>query len=62
MAKAFLYDNDERFFPPGWRLDSSFILNTVSWCFSLMIATGLVAAAIVLPEEGDYELIPEGRM
>lgn len=59
---AFLYDNDERFFPPGWRLDSSWILCTVSWAFSFMIATGLIAAAIVLPEEGNYELIPDGRM
>ncbi|KKY14366.1 hypothetical protein UCDDS831_g08242 [Diplodia seriata] len=59
---AFLFDHDDRFFPPGWRLDSSWILCTVSWSITILTACGLVGAAIVLPEEGDYELIPEGRM
>ncbi|KAF2137218.1 uncharacterized protein K452DRAFT_291756 [Aplosporella prunicola CBS 121167] len=59
---AFLYDHDERFFPPGWHLDNSWILCTVSWSVLVMTVCGLVGAAVVLPEEGDYELIPEGRM
>lgn len=62
VLQAFLFDHDDRFFPPGWRLDSSWILCTVSWSISFLTACGLVGAAIVLPEEGDYELIPEGRM
>jgi len=54
---AFLYDNDERFFP-GWQLDTSWILCTVSWSVSLLTGVGIGAAVYALPEEGDYELIP----
>ncbi|KAF2091565.1 hypothetical protein K490DRAFT_31548 [Saccharata proteae CBS 121410] len=59
---AFLYDHDERFFPPGWALDNSWILCTVSWSVLVLSVAGLAGAAIAMPEEGDYELIPEGRM
>jgi len=54
---AFLYDNDERFFP-GWQLDTSWILCTVSWSLALLTGVGIGAAAYALPEEGGYELIP----
>jgi len=56
--QAFLFDNDNRFFV-GWYLDKSFILCTVSWCVLVLDAVGMIAAANLLPSEGDYELIPD---
>ncbi|KAL8645697.1 MAG: hypothetical protein Q9210_006565, partial [Variospora velana] len=57
---AFLYDNDDRFFP-GWRLDNSWVLCTVSWSVELLLAAGITAAALILPSEGGYELIPDAE-
>ncbi|KAL8985481.1 MAG: hypothetical protein Q9177_004418 [Variospora cf. flavescens] len=57
---AFLYDNDDRFFP-GWRLDNSWVLCTVSWSVEMLLAAGITAAAIILPPEGGYELIPDAE-
>ncbi|MCJ1226212.1 hypothetical protein MMC12_002861 [Toensbergia leucococca] len=54
---AYLYDNDDRFSPP-WRLDSSWIMCTVSWVVMISLAAGISAAAVTLPSEGGYELIP----
>jgi hypothetical protein len=56
-SQAFLYDTDERFFP-GWQLDTSWILCTVSWSLALLTGVGIGAAVYALPEEGGYELIP----
>lgn len=58
---AFVFDHDDRFFV-GWRLDTSWILCTVSWAVLLMSAAGTVAAGWCLPEEGGYELIPSDDM
>ncbi|KAL9046083.1 MAG: hypothetical protein Q9214_000993 [Letrouitia sp. 1 TL-2023] len=55
---AFLYDNDDRFFPP-WKLDISWVLCTVSWSVMILLAGGISSAAILLPSEGGYELIPD---
>jgi len=55
---AYLFDNDARFFP-GWQLDTSWILCTVSWSLALLSAIGIAAATYVMPEEGGYELIPD---
>ncbi|KAI9709343.1 MAG: hypothetical protein M1820_003463 [Bogoriella megaspora] len=55
---AFLYDHDDRFFP-GWKLDVSWILCTISWAILALDAIGIATAALVLPSEGDYELIPD---
>lgn len=54
---AFLYDHDKRF-EVGWKLDTSWILTTVSWVLLLFTGSGLMACGILLPEEGGYELIP----
>jgi len=54
---AYVFDNDQRFFP-GWQLDTSWILCTVSWSLALFTGVGIGAAAYALPEEGGYELIP----
>lgn len=53
---AYLFDHDTRFIE-DWKLDSSWILCTVSWCLALLTAVGIGAATYVLPEEGGYELI-----
>jgi len=57
---AYVYDNDDRFFP-GWRLDASFGMCTASWCIMMLTASGLIASAFLLPEEAGYELIPSGE-
>ncbi|KAE9985687.1 hypothetical protein Vi05172_g9740 [Venturia inaequalis] len=54
---AYLFDHDERFFP-GWQLDTSWILCTVSWTVALATGAGICTAVYALPEEGGYELIP----
>ncbi|KAL9104339.1 MAG: hypothetical protein Q9163_000685 [Psora crenata] len=54
---AYLYDHDDRFFP-GWRLDTSWILCTVSFSVAFLLAGGLTAAAVFLPSERGYQLIP----
>jgi len=56
---AYLYDHDDRFYL--WHLDNSWILCTVSWSALAVAAAGVAAAALVLPSEGDYELIPGGE-
>jgi hypothetical protein len=54
---AYLFDNDERFFP-GWELDKSFIFCTVSWSVAILSAVAISLAAYILPPEDGYELIP----
>ena len=56
-SQTYLYDNDDRFFP-GWRLDDSWILCTVSGSVVVIIASAVIASAFTLPPEGGYELIP----
>lgn len=58
VVQAYLFDYDDRFFA-GWRLDSAFILCTVSWTISTISAVLIALSAYVLPSEGDYELIPD---
>jgi len=53
---AYLYDHDDRFFP-GWKLDVSWILCTVSWSVLLLTGVGIGTATYTLPSEGGYELI-----
>lgn len=60
VSQAFLYDHDNRFFV-GWKLDTSWILCTVSWIVLLFDAVGIAVAANVLPPEDDYEPIPDRR-
>lgn len=55
---AYLYDHDDRFFP-GWRLDTSWVLCTVSWVICALCACGLGISAYVLPSEGGYNVIPD---
>ena len=57
VYKAYLYDNDERFFI-GWFLDKSWVMCTLSCTFQAVCALAIAAAALGLPTEGGYELIP----
>jgi hypothetical protein len=56
MFQAYLFRNDPRFLS-GWSLDTSFHLATFSWIILLLTALGIAASALLLPIEGDYELI-----
>ncbi|KAH7346023.1 hypothetical protein BKA66DRAFT_478363 [Pyrenochaeta sp. MPI-SDFR-AT-0127] len=55
---AFLFDHDARFWD-GWNLDISWSLCTASWTILTLTCLGVVASAVYLPAEGDYELIPD---
>jgi formate hydrogenlyase subunit 3/multisubunit Na+/H+ antiporter MnhD subunit len=57
-VQAYLYDNDPRFFV-GWFLDKSWIMCTVSWSLQAFCAIAITTAALTLPSEGGYELIPD---
>ncbi|GJC79587.1 pre-mRNA splicing factor [Colletotrichum tofieldiae] len=54
---AYLYDNDEQFQVPGWGLDTSWILCTISASVSILCAVGLGISAFVLPPEEGYEFL-----
>lgn len=59
-SQAYLYDNDEQFFP-GWKLDKGWILCTVSWCISVLSAAFISISAYAFSPEDGYELIPSER-
>ncbi|KUI74252.1 hypothetical protein VM1G_09733 [Cytospora mali] len=50
---SFLYDHDEFFSVPGWNLDTSWFLCTVSASIAALIGVGLVICAYFLPPEDD---------
>jgi len=58
---AYLFDNDEKFFAPGWKLDKSWILCTISWSIAILSAVFISFSAFIFPPEGGYELIPSER-
>lgn len=60
-TQAFLFDNDDRFFE-GWYLDLGWSLTTASWSILILSALGIAASALYLPDEGDYEIIPDYPM
>jgi hypothetical protein len=45
------------FIVPGWRLDTSWVLCTVSGSVAVLSAVGLAIAAFVLPPEEGYEFL-----
>lgn len=51
--QSFLYDNDEYFSVPGWRLDTSWILCTVSASVAAVLVGALASCAYFLPPEDD---------
>jgi len=57
---AYLFDTDDRFFV-GWRLDTSWILCTISWSVTILSAAFITLSAFIFPTEDGYELIPSER-
>jgi len=53
---TYLYDYDDRFFE-GWKLDLSWIMATVSWCVTVLLAAFISISGWLLPPEGGYELL-----
>jgi len=53
---AYLFDHSDRFFP-GWKLDVSWVLCTVSWSLLALTGIGIGAATYALPDEGGYEFL-----
>lgn len=43
------------------KLDTSWILCTISWSVMILLACGISSAALLLPAEGGYELIPDSE-
>jgi hypothetical protein len=56
-VQSYLFDNDDMFIVPGWRLDSSWVLCTVGAAASVLCAVGLAASAYLLPPEKGYALL-----
>lgn len=58
-----MFDHDDMFLVPGYRLDSSWYLCAAGAAVALLAAVGLAVAALVpLPGDGDghrYELLRE---
>jgi hypothetical protein len=56
---AYLFDHDDQFTIPGWHLDSSWYLGTVSAAICLLSAIGLAVSAYLLPPEEGYEFLED---
>ncbi|TLS25071.1 hypothetical protein PpBr36_07353 [Pyricularia pennisetigena] len=54
---AYIFDNDDKFSVPGWSLDKSWIMTTISAAFCLLCAAVFPISAHFLPAEGDYEFL-----
>ncbi|AEO62518.1 uncharacterized protein THITE_2106764 [Thermothielavioides terrestris NRRL 8126] len=57
--KAYLFDHNELFLVPGYRLDSSWYLCMLSAAVALLAAAGLAISAFVLPPEDGYQLLSD---
>lgn len=56
---AYLYDNDEQFAIPGWNLDASWYMSTVSASMCLLSAVGLALSAYLIPPEEGYDFLDD---
>ncbi|SPQ21981.1 5694e39c-5271-435a-a649-dba11c1f462f [Thermothielavioides terrestris] len=56
---AYLFDHNELFLVPGYRLDSSWYLCMLSAAVALLAAAGLAISAFVLPPEDGYQLLSD---
>lgn len=59
ISQAYLYDHDEQFMIPGWNLDASWYLSTVSASICLLAAVCLLISAYILPPEEGYEFLSD---
>lgn len=58
-SQAYLFENDDQFTVPGWNLDFSWYLGTVSAALCLLAAAGLAVSAYLLPPEEGYEFLED---
>jgi hypothetical protein len=56
---AYLYDNDDQFTIPGWKLDVSWIISTISAVLSGLGAAALASSAFLLKPEDDYDFLDD---
>jgi hypothetical protein len=54
-----LYDNDDQFTIPGWKLDVSWIISTVSAVLCGLGAAALASSAFLLKPEDDYDFLDD---
>ncbi|KAL2258181.1 hypothetical protein VTK26DRAFT_8621 [Humicola hyalothermophila] len=54
---TYLFDHDDFFLVPGYKLDSSYYLCAFSAGFGLLAACGLAISAFVLPPEDGYQVL-----
>jgi hypothetical protein len=54
-----MFDHDDMFLVPGYRLDLSWYLCTFSAGVALLTGVGLAISAFVLPPEDGYELLTD---
>lgn len=57
--QSYLYDHNDQFTIPGWHLDTSWLLCTISASLSLACAFTLAASHYLLPPEGGYDALPD---
>lgn len=57
--QAYLFDHDDLFLVPGYRLDSSWYLCTASAGVALLAGVGLAISGLVLPQEDGYQLLSD---
>lgn len=56
-AKAYLFDHDDLFLVPGYRLDSAWYLSMFSAAIAVLCAFGLAISAYLLPPEDGYQFL-----
>ncbi|KAL2266282.1 hypothetical protein VTJ83DRAFT_5634 [Remersonia thermophila] len=56
---AYLFDHDDLFLAPGYRLDSAFYLCAGGVGVTMLVAAGLAISALVLPPADGYELLKD---
>ncbi|ROT41407.1 hypothetical protein SODALDRAFT_271516 [Sodiomyces alkalinus F11] len=56
---VYIYNNDDQFTVPGWGLDTSWFLCTVSASIAVLCSVGLLLSAYLLPPEDDYEFLQD---
>lgn len=57
--QSYLYDNNDQFIIPGWSLDTSWLLCTISASLSAACALALASSYYLLPPEGGYDYLPD---
>ncbi|KHN94327.1 uncharacterized protein MAM_07856 [Metarhizium album ARSEF 1941] len=56
---AYLFDHDDQFAIPGWKLDVSWCISAASAAIALLTAAGLAVSAQLLPPEEGYDFLDD---